>query len=55
MNTITNVIMKRDPIYKRAELANDASIKITLGTKSDQRFYMASWNGSAWKVTPINQ
>jgi hypothetical protein len=55
MNTITNVILKKEPIYKRAELGSDANMKITIGTNSDQRHYMAIWNGSTWKVTPTSQ
>jgi PBP1b-binding outer membrane lipoprotein LpoB len=55
MNLITNVIMKKSPIYKQAELGSDANMKINIGTNSDQRHYVATWNGSTWKIAPTNQ
>jgi thiol-disulfide isomerase/thioredoxin len=52
---ITNVILKKGPIYKKAEageLGNQVSIPIVIGTNSNQRRYILTWNGSNWQVTP---
>jgi hypothetical protein len=57
MNTITNVIIKQ-PLYKKAEmgeLGSHPTIPITIGTNSDQRHYLLTWNGAKWQVAPTNQ
>jgi hypothetical protein len=57
MNIITNVIIKQ-PLYKKAEmgeLGSHPTIPITIGTNSDQRHYLLTWNGAKWQVAPTNQ
>ena len=57
MNTITNVIIKQ-PLYKKAEmgeLGSHHTIAIAIGTNSEQRRYLLTWNGAKWQVAPTNQ
>jgi thiol-disulfide isomerase/thioredoxin len=58
MNMITNVILKKGPIYRKAEageLGPQVSIPIVIGTNSNQRHYTLTWNGSKWQVTPTRE
>ena len=58
MQTITNVIIKNGPIFKKAEagqLGSQISIPIVIGTNSDQRHYIATWKDSTWQISPTNQ
>ena len=55
---ITNVIIKNTPIYRKAEageLGANPAIPITIGTKSEQRHYLLTWDGAKWEVEPTNQ
>ena len=58
MRTITNVIIKNGPVYKKAEagqFGSPISFQIVIGTNSDQRHYVATWRDSAWQISPTNQ
>lgn len=58
MRTITNVIIKNGPIYKKieaGELGGVVSIPIVIGTNSDQRHYILTWKESKWQISPTNQ
>lgn len=58
MNIITNVIIKNGAIYRKAEageLGPEASVRIVIGTNSNQRHYILTWKESKWFVTPTNQ
>jgi thiol-disulfide isomerase/thioredoxin len=56
--TITNVIIKNGPIFRKAEageLGANPTIPITVGTNSAQRHYLLTWDGAKWEVEPTNQ